>query len=258
MRSYYAVDGDYHLFATSRKLVERFYEAAPARASLAAGREFRHARAGYPLSRGDSVFLFLSTAFMEHLVSPQYQIEIGRRLAGSVDLEMLQLARLAAKAEGRSEASIDEFVVGGYLPANFGLRCDSSRSVWPDLTAGVPVDSQRGGRSSFKPVSDMPVGMATPREVEDYRALAQYVAARVEYVEPWVAAIKLLAPRRRAGARDGRSAHQPVRRRRLRVPRPLAQGPAADAAADGPRARQRAGRRGPDQRAADVRRPAGL
>jgi hypothetical protein len=190
VRSYYAVDGDYHLFATSRKLIERFFEAGAGTRALAASREFRHARAGYPLARTDSVFLFLSTAFMEHLVGPQYQMEIGRRLAASVELEMLELARLAAKAEGRPESTIDDLVVGGYLPANFSLRCDGSRAVWPDLAVGRAVDSQRGGRSSFKPVSDMVVDQATTREVENYRALAQYIAARVEYVEPWVMAIK--------------------------------------------------------------------
>ena len=48
LRSYYAVDGDFHLVATSRRLVERFYEAGAGKGSLAclgpvSGRPHRHA-----------------------------------------------------------------------------------------------------------------------------------------------------------------------------------------------------------------------
>lgn len=190
VRSYYAIDGDYHFFATSRKLIERFLEAGAGQRAMAQSKEFRQARADYPLSRNDSVFMFLSTAFMEQLVSPQYRLEFGRRLAGSVELEMLQLARLAAKAEGRPEATIDDLVIGGYLPANFGLRSDGSRSTLPELAGALPADSLRGSRGSFLPITDVAVTQATPREVQDYQALAQYLATQLQYVEPWVMAIK--------------------------------------------------------------------
>src|SRR4030095_2991355 len=44
LRSYYAVDGDYHLVATSRQLVERFYAAGAGNGSLAASAQFQDAR----------------------------------------------------------------------------------------------------------------------------------------------------------------------------------------------------------------------
>jgi len=44
VRSYYAVQGDYHFVSTSRALVTRFLETAAGRGSLAATTEFRHAR----------------------------------------------------------------------------------------------------------------------------------------------------------------------------------------------------------------------
>lgn len=190
IRSYYAVDGDYHFFATSRQLVERFFEAGAGQRSLAASDEFRQARADYPLARGDSVFMFLSTAFMERLVSPQYRLESTRRLVAAVDLEMLALAQLAAKAEGRPEATIGDLVIGGYLPANFGLRSDGSRALASEAADAAYSDSLRGARGSFLPIPDVAITHATPREVRDYLALSQYLAAEVQYVEPWVMAIK--------------------------------------------------------------------
>src|SRR4029453_13037356 len=95
--------------------------------TLAANPEFRQLRASYPLSRGDSVFLFASTAFLDQLVSPQYRIEMDRRLAASVDLELVQLAHLAAKGEGRPCGTVEELVAGGFLPAGFGKTCGGSR-----------------------------------------------------------------------------------------------------------------------------------
>lgn len=190
IRSYYAVDGDYHFFATSRQLIERFFEAGAGQRSLASSAEFRQARAEYPLTRNDSVFMFLSTPFMERLVSPRYRLESTRRLAASVDLEMLALARLAAKAEGRGDATIDDLVIGGYLPANFGLRSDGSHALLPEGADAVPADSLRGARGSFLPIPDVTLTQATPRELQDYSALSQYLAAELQYVEPWVMAIK--------------------------------------------------------------------
>ncbi len=188
VRSYYAVDGDYHFFATSRALVQRFFEVGAGERSLAVNRQFRHARADYPLSRGDSVFAFLSTAFMEQLIGPRYRIEMDRRLAASVDLELMQLARLAAKAEGRPHASTEELIGGGFLPAGFGQRCDGSHCV--PAGEGLLADSFRSGRGAFLSVPDVAVDHATASEVDGYRALTHYLSARLEYVEPWLMAIK--------------------------------------------------------------------
>ena len=57
LRSYYAIDGDFHLVTTSRRLIERFYEAGRGNASLAASDEFQSARDAVPLDREDNAGL---------------------------------------------------------------------------------------------------------------------------------------------------------------------------------------------------------
>ncbi len=49
LRSYYALDGDYHLVANSRKLVERFYQAGAGDHPLAATSDFQDCREAMPL-----------------------------------------------------------------------------------------------------------------------------------------------------------------------------------------------------------------
>ena len=80
LRSYYAVDGDFHLITTCRRLVERFYAAPSDGTSLAASAEFQNTRAQMPLTRDDTIFLYLSSPFLDHLASPAYRVELDRRL----------------------------------------------------------------------------------------------------------------------------------------------------------------------------------
>ena len=49
LRSYYVVDGDYHLVCSSRRLVERFLETGAGGGSLGASDEFQIAREAMPL-----------------------------------------------------------------------------------------------------------------------------------------------------------------------------------------------------------------
>src|SRR5262245_37284414 len=63
LRSFYAVDGDYHLVTTSRAMVEQFLSSSDGRASLGAAAEFRAARQAMPVSRNDTIFAYFSSAY---------------------------------------------------------------------------------------------------------------------------------------------------------------------------------------------------
>ena len=80
LRSYYALDGDFHFVANSRVLIERFYQAGAGQRSLAATADFQECRTAMPLTRDDTIFLFAPAAFFQNLASPHYRVELDRRL----------------------------------------------------------------------------------------------------------------------------------------------------------------------------------
>ena len=173
MRSYYVVDGDYHLVTTSRQLVEWFLATADGKhESLAASAEFRYTRARMPIARDDTVFIYLSPQFFANLLGPHYHIEMQRRLRSAVELELFPIARLAASGEGKTGSTIDELVTDDLLPPGFGQHPDGSHLVLAD---GQLVDSLRGGRGTFVPIPDMPVEKVTPEEQAEYNQFRQYL-----------------------------------------------------------------------------------
>lgn len=187
LRSYYAIDGDFHLITTSRRLVERFYELGGANAgSLAESAEFQTARVEMPLARDDTIFLYLSAAFFEHLSSPHYRIELDRRLRSVGEMRVIELARLAARAEGVHAESVDELVAADMLPRGFGGRADGSQLIETD--DGF-VDSLRGVPGWFVPVPDVPVESVTRAEAQHYAAFSQSIQGEVGRFVPLVAAI---------------------------------------------------------------------
>ena len=142
VRSYYATSGDYHFVTTSRALAERFLQVAKGPNSLGATKEFRHARSIMPLARNDTVFVYFSDAFFRNITGPHYRVETMRRLESVADVEVVQLAKLASATEGRPGGTIEQLVVGGLLPADFGPRPDGSRAV---LSAARCTTSSAGG-----------------------------------------------------------------------------------------------------------------
>ncbi len=122
VRSYYVQSGDYHLITSSRTMVEQFLAVAKGAGSLGATKEFRNARTIVPLARNDTVFVYFSDAFFRALTSPRYRVEMTRRLEADADIELVQLAVLAAAAEGKPNGSIEQLIAGGMLPADFGPR----------------------------------------------------------------------------------------------------------------------------------------
>ncbi|MCU0978227.1 MAG: hypothetical protein MUF25_03560 [Pirellulaceae bacterium] len=190
LRSYYVVDGDYHLVTTSRAIVERFLAVRDGRGVLGASPEFRHARSIMPTSRQDSVFVFFSSAFQQALLSPQYQVELRRRLQAATDLELVQLAQWAARTEGKPAQTIADLVDGQLLPPGFGTRPDGSG---PTVVDGKLVDSLRGPRGGMTPIPDVPLRGVTRDEAARLAELAQFSAAGWQQMDPLIVGIQRFA-----------------------------------------------------------------
>jgi hypothetical protein len=187
LRSYYVADGDYHLVTTSRRLVERFLEVRDGQGTLADLDEFHHARQLLPIERDDAVFVYFSTPFLQNLVSPHYQIERLRRLRAATDMELLALARIEAAGQGHDELDADELIRHRFLPANWARRPEPGEVRFQD---GELVDTHRGARGSFLPISDVELAGATRAEVETYHARADEYRQNWRQFDPLMVAIQ--------------------------------------------------------------------
>lgn len=187
VRSYYATHGDFHLITTSRRLVERFLEASEGKRPLSDSQEFRFARALFPPSRPDTAFIYLSREFFQNLTAPAYRIETQRRLQALTDLDLVELALLAAASEGVDAETIEELVARGYLPKGFGPRSDGS---FPVLEQGLVRDSLRGSRGGFVPIADLPATRASAAEFRMYRDFVAHYAQAWQRLDPMIVAIQ--------------------------------------------------------------------
>lgn len=187
VRSFYAVDGKYHLVTTSRAIVKRFLEAGQGRRSLGALKEFRWARSKMPLSQEHAAFVYLSDPFFRLLIGPEYRIEMTRRVRAAAEIDVVRLARLAAAAEGKPANRVKRLIARGLLPADFGHRPDGSHVV---AKGSQPTDSLRGAYGSFLPVPDVRIAAATPSEVAAYGKFARDYAAYWRRMDPVVVGIK--------------------------------------------------------------------
>jgi len=186
VRSFYAILGNYHLVTTSQYLAERFFEAGQRGRSLGDLPEFRYARFKVPSDRDDRVFIYVSDPFFRTIVGPQYRIEMTRRLRALTDLQLVEMALLAAKAEGLEAKTLPELIRHGLLPKTFLDRADGSHPV---LEGDRVVDSLRGAAGSFLPVPDVPVGKATSSEVRSYWEFANYYATQWRRMDPVTVAV---------------------------------------------------------------------
>src|SRR5262245_31257376 len=181
LRSFYVADSDFHLVTTARALVEQFVSLGDGRGSVGQSAEFRYVRQAMPLSRNDTVFVYFSSAFFEGLFSPQYQIELQRRMKSVTDIELLMLARLAARGEQIRGESPEDLAAVGLLPRGFGRRPDGSRPV--DRGEKV-VDSLRGARGTFTPIPDVTVSTVTRGEAERLQALNAQLGSQWRRMDP--------------------------------------------------------------------------
>lgn len=192
VRSYYAVVGMFHFVTRSERLMQRFLETADDESTaLGSLPAFRHARNLMPVSRDDTVFVYMSEPFFDNLVSPGYRIETRRRLQAIADIELVKLARLAARAEALPGDSIESLVENGFLPPEFGARPDGSQAV---LAEGDVFDSLRGRRGAFLPIFDVPVEKVTAAEAADYRQFVSFYSGHWGNLDPVVIGIQRSSP----------------------------------------------------------------
>ena len=181
VRSYLAEDGEYLFVSNSRALVERFLEVGQTGQSLAETSTFRVSRQFMPLDRDDTIFAYFSPEFLQGLASPEYLIELRRRLHAKADIALVHLARLVAASEGNPIRGVEQLVEAGYLPTNFGQRADESGVV--DVGDRL-IDSRRGARGIFAPIADTPIDAVTAEEAAWYRELAAEYESRLLGLDP--------------------------------------------------------------------------
>ena len=187
VRSFMAEQDGYFLVTNSRTLVERFFEVGETGQSLAATPSFRLSRQFMPLDRDDTVFAYFSPEMMQRLASPEYLIELRRRLYAKADISLVHLARVASAAEGRALRGIDELREAGFLPTDFGQRPDGSGTI----TVGDQVlDSLRGARGVFLPIADVEIEAVTADEARWYQRIAQQYTERFPQLDPIMVGVR--------------------------------------------------------------------
>ncbi|MCH8923632.1 MAG: hypothetical protein IIA67_10855 [Planctomycetes bacterium] len=187
IRSFYAIDGKYHFVTTSRALARRFLEAGQGKDSLGASKEFRFGRSIMPLADDHVAYVYLSDPFFRNIISPHYRIEMTRRMQAASEMDVVRLARLAAKAEGKTATTIKELIALDLLPKRFGSRPDGSRAV---LAGGAVTDSLRGAYGSLLPVPDVEITAATPSEALSYRKFARLYSGEWQRMDPVIIGVK--------------------------------------------------------------------
>lgn len=181
IRSFYIQRGDYHLVTTSRSIIEQFLSIDQGRGSLGESREFKYARTLMPVDRKDTIFVYLSSAFFRGLYSPQYRIELRRRIHAVTEMELLKMAQAAGLNEKLPEVSVEQLIAHGFLPRNFGHRGD--QSVIRSDENGY-VDSVRGKLGNFMPIPDVPVDSVTASEAREFEALQFYHVTQWQQMDP--------------------------------------------------------------------------
>ncbi len=181
VRSFMVEDGEYILVTNSETMARRFLEVGESGQSLAATSEFRLARRLMPIEREDSLFAYFSPQMLQGLVSPEYLIELRRRIDAKSDVTLVQLAKLAAAAEGAATVSIDQLIQRGYLPNNFSERSDASGIV--ELGDSV-IDTRRGARGTFLPIADIELQNVTAEEALWYSRIAASYTSRFPHMDP--------------------------------------------------------------------------
>lgn len=217
----YLVEADPFLFVTtSETLAKRFLQVQANGVSLANVPAYRFARVIMPESNQYDVFAYFSSEFFRNLISPQYQIELRRRLRAIAAIETAETASMVAVAERdlgwtRAKAfpvatrgvepqaapsqgapqpvdadtiapaqpsdSIESLIAGGYLPTWFQQRVDGSETI---RFGGAWHDSLRGRRGSFLPIGDAPLNDCSPEEAAEYRMAADFYASQWQETDP--------------------------------------------------------------------------
>ena len=181
IRSFLVSDGSYLFITTSRTLVRRFLEVGQGAPSLADSPSFRWARSWMPDANNYAAFAYFSPEFFHRLVSPQYQIELRRRLAAIADIEIAEVATAVAKSEGLAALDLDSLKAAGLLSPWFDQRVDGAQTLRTD--EGF-IDSMRGARSSFLPIADVELTTVNQIEAEGYANIARFYQEQWRHMDP--------------------------------------------------------------------------
>lgn len=187
IRSFYVIDGNYHLVTNSQYIVKRFLECWPNRTALAHLEEFHYARTLHPVSNNDNLFIYLSDPFFRMIVGPHYRVEMTRRMKAEVAIVNAQLALLMAKAENANIKSINDLCEQGYLPKNFNQRVETGSIAIQD---GVVLDTLRGRATLLTPIMDMEISKITRSEAEGYQKFAELYRREWQRMDPVIITIK--------------------------------------------------------------------
>ncbi|QDV25002.1 hypothetical protein [Aureliella helgolandensis] len=187
IRSFLVVDGEYLFITTSETLARRFIEVGQGAPALSQTLGFRWARAWMPVENDYSVFGYFSPEFFHHLVSPQYQIELRRRLEAIAHLEVAEVASQAALAEGIESNSLPELQQAGFLPGMVGPRADGAQTI---RLGDKWVDSLRGARGSFLPIADVPLHGVTAEEARSYERLVDFYQQQWKHMDPMLLGLR--------------------------------------------------------------------
>ncbi len=186
-RSFHVISGDTHLFTNSRTIAESFLKCSENKSSLAESQEFRYLRIQMPLEREDTIFVYFSTEFFRKLLEPAYQIELYRRGQAITEMQVTQLARVAAANEGFPNAPL-EFLIGNrYLPSVFATRPNGSAI---EVVNGRWIDRARGQRGYFIPIADTQIDRVSRSERDWYVERSKFFVQNVRQLDPMVAAIQ--------------------------------------------------------------------
>ena len=182
-RSFYVIDGKYHLVTNCREIAKRFIQCGHGIDTLGDSDEFRYARSLIPVGEDNTVFAYLSRRFFEGLLSPQYQVEVTRRLQSVTDMELMELATRAAVGEGYGgqPVTMERLVDLGFLGSRVDVRNDGS---FAKVENGRVVDSLRGRRGTFLPIPDVEIGSVTASEEQRFRRTADFHRLRWRRMDP--------------------------------------------------------------------------
>jgi hypothetical protein len=186
-RSFHVVQGDFHLITNCKRIVKRFIEASQGIRSLGSTDEFRYARYTMPLETDHTIFVYLSRKFFKNQLEPQNQIELRRRNIAIANMQLLQMASLAAAGEGYQLADSATLTQQGFLPRHFGQNQTQSRY---ELIDDVWTDSERGARGFFLPVPDAKVTAVTDFEQKWFAERADFFSENVSQLNPMYVGIK--------------------------------------------------------------------
>ncbi|TWT74102.1 hypothetical protein [Allorhodopirellula solitaria] len=217
VRSYMVEQNGFICVTNSKAIAERFLEVGKTGDSLAKTKAFRTARSLHPLSIDDTIFVYFSPEMLQGLLTPQYLIELRRRMQSEADIALVYLARLAAADQAtpgyEPVREIDPLIDAGFLPLGFGERADGSGV----FAAGDRVlDTRRGARGTFLPIPDNPIETVTASEAEWYNEIAAAYAQQFGSLDPIFVSVKREAEVA-AGAGQAAQGDSAERRERLTV-----------------------------------------